>query len=154
MGIKIQINSLEALERLLGGDDELEIEVRKSVIEAFGKGFVKSAANAREIAAEISETRKMALEAIQKEAERSFGLVREKTYPYTARLSPGLTERIRSAVVSELHDEIQNQVRAARDQIAEIVEAQVRRTVEASVKAATSQEFQQRVREAVSKLTF
>lgn len=31
MGTKIQINSLAALERLIGGDTELEIELRKSV---------------------------------------------------------------------------------------------------------------------------
>jgi len=31
VGTKIQINSLEALKRLIGGDTELEIELRKSV---------------------------------------------------------------------------------------------------------------------------
>lgn len=44
MAIKIQINSLEALERLIGGDNELEIEVRNSVVENFTKKHLKAIA--------------------------------------------------------------------------------------------------------------
>lgn len=44
MGTKIQINSLEALERLIGGDSELEIEIRNSVVQQFSKKHLKSLA--------------------------------------------------------------------------------------------------------------
>ena len=43
--MKIQINSLDALERLIGGDTEIEIEVRQSVAENFAKKHLKSLAN-------------------------------------------------------------------------------------------------------------
>lgn len=33
--MKIQINSLEALERLIGGDTELEIDIRNSIVHKF-----------------------------------------------------------------------------------------------------------------------
>lgn len=44
-GIKIQINSLEALERLIGGDSELEIDIRNSVVQKFSKRHLKDIAN-------------------------------------------------------------------------------------------------------------
>jgi hypothetical protein len=42
--IKIQINSLEALERLLGGDAALEIDVRASIAAAFAEKHLRSLA--------------------------------------------------------------------------------------------------------------
>lgn len=45
MGTKIQINSLEALERLIGNDTELEMELRSTIVQEFSKKFLKSVAN-------------------------------------------------------------------------------------------------------------
>ena len=45
MSIKIQINSLDALERLIGGDNELEIEIRSSVVENFTKKHLNTLVN-------------------------------------------------------------------------------------------------------------
>jgi len=47
MSIKLQINSLDAIERLIGGDSELEIEVRASVVEAFMKKHINSIVNSK-----------------------------------------------------------------------------------------------------------
>ena len=44
MSTKIQINSLEALERLIGGDSELEIEVRNNVVQDFANKHLKGLA--------------------------------------------------------------------------------------------------------------
>lgn len=43
-GVKIQINSLEALERLIGGDTELEIELRGAIVQEFTKRHLKGIA--------------------------------------------------------------------------------------------------------------
>lgn len=43
--MKISINSLEALERLIGGDNELEIEIRNSVVQNFSNKYLKGIAN-------------------------------------------------------------------------------------------------------------
>lgn len=53
--MKIQINSLEALERLIGGDTELEMEVRSSVAENFSKKWLSTLA--REFVTSQLETR-------------------------------------------------------------------------------------------------
>jgi len=42
--IKIQINSLEALERLIGGDSELEIQIRNNVVQDFTAKHLKALA--------------------------------------------------------------------------------------------------------------
>lgn len=44
--MKIQINSLAALERLIGGDTEVEIEVRDSIVQNFSKKHLKTVAQA------------------------------------------------------------------------------------------------------------
>lgn len=44
MSIKIQINSLQALERLIGNDNELEIELRASIVQEFTKRHLKDLA--------------------------------------------------------------------------------------------------------------
>lgn len=62
--IVIQINSVQALERLIGGDTQVEIDVRNSVVQKFAESHLKSLAN--------SSTIKLAVEAIQKEAVREL----------------------------------------------------------------------------------
>lgn len=43
-GVKIQINSLEALERLIGGNTEVEIELRGAIVQEFAKKHLKGVA--------------------------------------------------------------------------------------------------------------
>lgn len=43
--VKIQINSLEALERLIGGEEELELELRGSIVQEFAKRYLKGVAD-------------------------------------------------------------------------------------------------------------
>lgn len=45
MATKIQINSLAALERLIGNETEIEMDIRQSVVEAFTKKHLKSLVN-------------------------------------------------------------------------------------------------------------
>ena len=44
MGVTIQINSVEALERLIGNDTELEIQLRNSVVQEFTNRHLKKLA--------------------------------------------------------------------------------------------------------------
>lgn len=43
--IKIQLNSVEALERLIGGDTETEVEIRNSVVQNFADRQLRAVAN-------------------------------------------------------------------------------------------------------------
>lgn len=50
MSFKIQINSLEALERLIGGDTEVEIEIRNNIVQEFTTKHLKGLVNSDLIA--------------------------------------------------------------------------------------------------------
>lgn len=61
--MKIQINSLEALERLIGDDKEMEFAIKESILNGFAKKYLKSVANSEAMAeveakvlAELKET--------------------------------------------------------------------------------------------------
>lgn len=47
--LTIQINNLEALERLVGGDSQVEIDIRNSVVQKFAEKHLKPLANTTEI---------------------------------------------------------------------------------------------------------
>jgi len=47
--LTIQINNLEALERLIGGDSQVEIDIRNSVAQKFAEKHLKALANTNEI---------------------------------------------------------------------------------------------------------
>jgi hypothetical protein len=85
MSVKIQINSLEALERLIGGDSELEIEMRKSIAYDFTTKHLKSLANDPAVQAHMDKARSQLTETVRVEVEKKLGgLVRTNNYPYTA----------------------------------------------------------------------
>ena len=43
--VKLQLNSLEALEKLIGGDTQLELELRSSIVQEFTKRHLKALAD-------------------------------------------------------------------------------------------------------------
>lgn len=45
MSIKLQINSVEALERLIGGDSEIELQIRENVVQDFTNRHLKGLHN-------------------------------------------------------------------------------------------------------------
>lgn len=101
MSIKIQINSLDALERLIGGDNELEIDIRQSVVESFTKKHLKAIAKTDIISA--------ASQAVSKEIRSEFfEIVNPGKYNESHMFSPTilkqLKEELHTAARSELYD--------------------------------------------------
>jgi len=64
MSLKIQINNLEALERLLGGDTEIEFDIRQNIVETFARKHIKTLVN--------DELISKATEGLKKEIEDAF----------------------------------------------------------------------------------
>lgn len=69
--LTIQINNLEALERLIGGDTEIELEIRNNIVQAFTKKYLKQLVNESQIKydilREITPSIKKVAQEIQKE---------------------------------------------------------------------------------------
>ena len=66
--MKIQINSLEALERLIGGDSEVEIDIRNSVVQAFATKHLKAVVSHHKIESLCRKT----VEGIERDASEKL----------------------------------------------------------------------------------
>jgi Glu-tRNA(Gln) amidotransferase subunit E-like FAD-binding protein len=117
-GVKIQINSLEALERLIGGDSELEIELRNSIIQSFTNKHLKGIANtildkgfAKDFEKELKENFFSAKEngIFSMRLQNKYKELVDKEV--TNGISVMIRESIRTIVTKELvHDAIKNRV--------------------------------------------
>ena len=94
MAIKIQINSLEALERLIGGDTELELELRKSCVYEFAKRHLKHIGEE-----EIKLAESEVVKAVQKEANEA--LLNYGRY---------ISNRLNTKVTREIQQKVQEMV--------------------------------------------
>lgn len=104
--VKIQINSMEALERLIGGDADVEFEVRRSVAADFARKYIKGILSKEEIRAIQAET----LEFLKRE----FGVMTERNgvirLPDNVRA--GIQNEVRTAVAKYLEDMISKEFAA------------------------------------------
>lgn len=112
--MKIQINSLETLERLIGNDKEMEITVKSSIINEFAKSYIKSVANS-----EVADTIKNAvLEEIKKTGY--FGLLVQDSrggYFTNYLLSKDAKELIKTQVRREVEYLISETIEPIREEI-------------------------------------
>ena len=123
--VKIQINSLEALERLIGGDTGLEVDLRASVVAAFTRRYLKDivATEAIQQAKEDIETQ------IKNEAFRYIGAeYTNGKFGKYLKLSPAFLERVRieaehavtekvSAILSTMTDDLVANLLKHRDEV-------------------------------------
>lgn len=124
MSTKIQINSLEALERLIGGESQLEFDIRQSVVEAFTKKHLKSIANS-EMMLQLSKGIK---------DEATSDLVKGIKEGYYTRyvLTDKAKELVKDSLKYQIQVEIADLVRAEigtqgiKEKLQEILERQVK----------------------------
>jgi hypothetical protein len=110
--VKIQINSLEALERLIGGDSELEIEVRQSVASAFAARYLKPLAESPVFLNAIRDVRKDTDALLRTSIEKTMGsLTRDWDHKITSiKLADEWKREIEKAVAAEVTSEIRKEV--------------------------------------------
>lgn len=101
-GVTIQINSLEALERLIGGDSELEVGLRGGIVQEFAKRHLKGIADERL----ISEGRRAIINYID---ENYIKLIRYNPTTYGSK--PALKTLIEEDVKSSVSTEINRAIR-------------------------------------------
>ncbi len=141
--MKIQINSLTALERLIGGDAQIEIEVRQSVAENFAKKYLKTLANDKIIEAS-SRTFAKAV------GEEFFSSNHGGTY-----LKPAHYEAIRTVVQLEMskHAQVLTQTEEFTKKMNEFINEQADRitaaftdaNIESRINAAADRKIKERL---------
>lgn len=105
MSVKIQINSLEVLEKLIGDDKNLEIQVKESILDGFAKKYLKSIANSYVLEA----LKKSVIEEIAK--TDFFGMLQKNPPSYIKAYS--LSDDFRNKVKQEVSTLVRNQIKDA-----------------------------------------
>lgn len=113
--MKIQINSLEALERLIGNDTAMEIELRSRIVQEFAKEHLKAVAKSETITAAVKTAQDEILRLAQiqlNDAVASFSQTYEGGVQ-NLKLRPFILEAIKQQVASQVEGLIQKAVSAS-----------------------------------------
>ncbi len=115
--LTLQINSKEALERLIGGDTETEIEIRNSVVHNFAEKHLKPIANSAPITEAIRQikehAKKYTEEACAKEIATFKSSYSSSSYLYDIKLHPEIENSIRNKIQNGINELINKKVNAA-----------------------------------------
>lgn len=99
--LTLQINSLEALEKLIGGDTQVEIDIRNNIVQAFAEKHLKALAGSQQINNAIVAVRASVENEVQAELKRLFGEYQNK-WRQDIRLDDKVKTIIKEAVSSEI----------------------------------------------------
>ena len=106
MSTKIQINSIDALERLIGGDTDVEIEIRNSIVQEFAKKHLKAMVSHPLIAAAVQN----AMAEVRREFMTIAGNSRWTEPVMRSNVLETFKVRMREQANEELHSIINNSV--------------------------------------------
>lgn len=113
--LTIQINSLEALERLIGGDSQVEVEVRNSVVQRFAEKHLKPLANSPAIKNTFDSIRNGITKDIQEKCEKEIATFKTNYYGTVTELqiNPTIKAQLHSMVRSAVDEKIAKEVEEA-----------------------------------------
>lgn len=118
--VTIQINSLQALERLIGGDTELEVSLRQSVAVEMGKRHLKEVTNSPYIQSLIREAQKSIEDFTKQEIEKQVGTVKGTgtwNSPKTITFLPDIINQIRDYARRQVDEIIKEETKKLVDQL-------------------------------------
>lgn len=133
--MKIQINTLEALERLIGGDTQLEMDIRQNIVEAFTKKHLKSLVN--------SEVIKQSSKIMQDEIEKIF----QNSSRYGQVISDKYKEILSNYIKQEIQKFVNLEIRKVVDEVVsnevteEIIQYKIESFLNAHIKNVIRQEM-------------
>lgn len=148
----IQINSLEALERLLGGSSQMEVDVRNSIVHAFTKKYLKSIALTEPLARAASEVSRHLQISLDAEIALQVGSIKRTYYSTLESVKPN--EEIKTAIQAAARDAVEKLIQAAvKEAVAHIdLKAAVNKTVAAHVDFRVREQMQKLLSDAVKKV--
>ena len=109
--MKLQINSLAALERLIGGDSEVEIEIRGSVVQKFAERHLKAVANSDGLKKQLDSLSSALSDKASQQMAEAIGVFKtDFGRTQLVRLRPDVTDRINVMVQNAVSDMIREEV--------------------------------------------
>jgi hypothetical protein len=145
MSIKIQINSLQALERLIGGDSEIEVEIRGNIVHEFSKKHLKSivATDAMKDAANhvVDEIRNELKTFMLTEVKKSGSFW--STVVIKPELRKELLETAKYGLMEELRQEIKSNLKI--DELRESIQTQAEKAAKYIAEELTNESLEEQI---------
>ena len=158
MSTKIQINSLEALERLIGNDNEIEIQVRNTIVQNFAKKHLKAIANETTFQNEIATFKQKLQEEFDKKLSESIASV--KRYYHGGGIEKvTIHPEIKTIIDKQVKDKIDGQIAEAVEggikhwELDANIDDRVKKRMDYFVTQHINQEVKKRLEELAKKLT-
>lgn len=155
MGTKIQINSLAAVERLIGGDTETEIELRKSIVNEFTKAHLWKLIEDEELQKSIKAVTEAVRSRIEVAVDRKVDVELAESRFCNQELKAYWKDQINKyaerAVASMVSAEIAKAVSAAIEDRMKVIEDAVRSSVDFNVKRAIHDSVSARMKAALER---
>lgn len=110
--LTIQINNLEALERLIGGDTEVEIDIRNAVVQTFADKHLKALANSDAVSKTLAEIKADIAKQIKDRCESEIAIFKTNWAGSVSdvKLNPSILQEINSQVRNLVDDKIRTDV--------------------------------------------
>jgi hypothetical protein len=140
--MRLELN-LPALERLIGGDTELELELRKQIIQEFAKRHLKEEADKAAYEAVVEEVRRR----VNELAKNNFGI----DNLVTSLIWPTVDFRLKSMIESLVNEQARKAVDAALLQIIECQKRYWKHEIEAAVKRGMDRQIEKEIEEGIRK---
>lgn len=136
--MKLQINSLEALERLIGGDTDIEIEIRNNIVQEFTKKHLKAIVNEgtiKRVADNLNKTLSAQAESIINDKFGSLGGdYWNPKFVLNAKCQNELNAAAESAYIARIRSAWQQMEKRVLDRYSdEYIESEIKRTVNREV---------------------
>ena len=149
--MKLQLNSLAALERLIGGDTEVEVEIRNSVVQAFAKKHLKSLADSGPVKEVMESTKRSIMDEIANQCQDSICTVdRSHWGSVKVKLHPNVLVKIAEEVKAITDNTIREAVNEAI--VAWRAEPLVRELIEQRFEYYTKEFFNSEIKKRIEKM--
>lgn len=141
--MKLQINSLAALERLIGGDTEVELEIRNNIVQEFAKKHLKPIADSPNINSIKADLLQQAITIVTAEIGTLSGQYWNQKVVLKKEVRDELVSTAKTTAQAAIQEAIMQGVAQARadvtpESIKARIDAQVKSTVDAEIKAGVS----------------
>ena len=157
--LTLQINSLEALEKLIGGDTQVEIDIRNNIVQAFAEKHLKSLAGSNEIQTVLSAIKASIQEDARKECQRLFGMYQSSWKHNTVILNEDLKALLKEEVQKEISSFMESYIselvakpESLRDKLERYVKVLTNNIISAELESKIPTSVQKAIDEQVSKL--
>lgn len=138
--------TVPALERLIGGDTELEVEIRKNIVHEFSKRHLSAVA--KEVYGDIEKAK----EQIRTQVLGDMGAVKMEAWSSGRyKLTSEATEAIRSSVRQVIRDEVAVAAQQAWDELRPEILTEIKKYYDREVLALIKEQVREDIVQALSK---